>query len=524
MHLPNIFDRTTASRSKSAHSFHSSDDESSGLAPTSEIGDYQEKANEGWRRAIQTRNAGILKETSVGSSGDKRSSNRGGLKAAAFGFGKSTNNSSQDSEFQEEEIKKKAEEGWSRSQKVKPLAHNDPKRLPKEKGKSSIKSAVVGMASAPNQDSSIFSSDESLALEIEKKADEGMKRLKNVKAPAAQSEATSSHISKHRTNVLAAAVGISTIESSILGSSDSVLKDEIERKADEGLKRIKNLKGSLPESHAPANHSHRSNILAAAVGISNIESSILGSSDSGLADDIEKKAEDGLKRVQNLKNIPQTHEKHHSKPVQVRANVLAASVGITSADKTLLTGSSDSLLSDEAEKKASEGLERLKHMKIEPVHHDALKSQPRSQRPSILSAAMGLSNHEEQKPIENPKTRRLSLADADKHHMSPAAVINAPPPSQQQNTTFQNVSSAKSDFNARDTSMSTSDHAQKLPENPLEKSTKKLPGGSSKLTDNAPKMSRQGSSNQKTPSIKSSNTTGATAQSKKVLSGPSPKK
>jgi hypothetical protein len=450
MQLPNIFERS--GRSKSAQEISaiqsSDDDVLASAAPVSEFEDLREKANDGWKRAFQTKKVGISKEASVGNT-DKRPANRRGLKAAAFGFGKSTN-SSQDSELHEEEYKKKMEEGWSRTQKMRPhqgKLDDDKRPAAKDKAKGSIKSAVVGLVS---KEPNILSSDESLAQEIEKKADEGLKRLKNMKSGHAAESGASSTVGKQRSNILAAAVGISALETNLVGSSDSLITE-----------------------------------------------------------DIEKKAEEGLKRIQNLKNGPaHTHEK--AKPVKVRTNVLAAAVGMAHVEQNLLTGSSDSLLSDEAEKKAQEGLERLRHMKVAPAHHEAPRAQPRSQRPSILSAAMGIVSNEEQKPFENSKTKRLSLTGTEKPltdpKLNPATKPQTNPVQKETTKVPDNPNSRENNPLKTSTKKLPSDTAGKSQDNPLKTSTKKLPNETSvkpktpvpqTASKDTPPMNRQASTSQK---------------------------
>ena len=205
---------------------------------------------------------------------------------------------------------------------------------------------------------------------------------------------------KVRPGIMAAAMGIKSLDEPgniLSASSDSLYTEDVEKKLEDGLKRANKMKAKAPETESHKVTKQRHSIMAAATGIKSLDDHTLvaGSSDSLYTDDVEKKLQDGMKRANKMKGIITEAEPHKtSKP---RHTIMAAATGLkTLDDQNTLAASSDSLYSDDVQQKLEEGIKRAQKMR--GIAPESESHKPAKHRHGIMAAATGI------KALEDPNS------------------------------------------------------------------------------------------------------------------------
>ena len=265
-----------------------------GLSSHSES--IEKRADEGWKRAMNI-SGNTIREISKA-----QPRHRSNLKSVAIGISHKEKN---DENTLEQQMDQRGEEALRRVRLMKDQMGTEfemQASSSKPKVRQNILSASMGITSLKDPMSDSNSDDSLYAEEMKSKMEEGMYRVKNLK-PVRGYE--TNRPQKQRSNILAASMGINTMHSSdesIQEEYERKMEEGYKRAMDP---KTRAESGDGVTESSSKNVKTRTSILAAAMGVTHIDDpNDALMADQERMDEADEKAEEGLRRLEQIRKAP----------------------------------------------------------------------------------------------------------------------------------------------------------------------------------------------------------------------------
>lgn len=304
-----------------------------------------------------------------------------------------TSDSNSDDSLYTEDLKSKMEEGMNRVKNMKPVPGYESHRPQKQRG--NILAASMGITSVKDSVEGSASEDSLYTDDLKSKIEEGLNRVKNMKpVPGHETHRPQ----KQRSNILAASMGIKPLEDprSDVNSEESLYAEEMQSKIEEGMNRVKNMK-PVPGHEIHRFQKQRNNILAASMGINTTRTSddSIQEEYERKMEEGYKRAMDPKTRVFSDDEPTETSSKNVKTRTTVLAAAMGVT-HIDDPNDPLRNDPSDQERMHEADEKAEDGLRRLEQIRNAPVNSRIPKKKPavasfeetKHKRGKILTAAI----------------------------------------------------------------------------------------------------------------------------------------